>query len=125
MQRLSHSTRAYFINAGLLKGFLVPLTFQRILNLATEEEVQALGKHQHIDMRTVIEKLESIEGKEEKLKFLQLRYPSLSIFVMEKTGMDAALSDYTQKCRGYESDAINFSLYIHGYLIPTQKKMRE
>ena len=67
MQRLSHSSRAYFINAGLLKGFLVPLTFHRILNLATEEEVQALSKHQHIDMRTVIEKLESIEGKDEKL----------------------------------------------------------
>ena len=44
---------------------------------------------------------------------------------MEKTGMDAALSDYTQKCKGYESDANNFSLYVHGYLIPTQKKMRE
>ena len=43
MQRLSHKTRAYFINANLLKGFLKSCNISRILlNTTKEENKQAL-----------------------------------------------------------------------------------
>ena len=39
--------------------------------------------------------------------------------------MDDALAEYSQKCKGYIDDYENYSLYVHGYLIPWLSEQRQ
>ena len=45
LQRLSHKTRAYFVNAHLLKGFLSPCRVSKFLKMASETENQQMLKY--------------------------------------------------------------------------------
>ena len=43
-------------------------------------------------------------------------YPYHAVFVMKKEGMWKELDQYMERCKGYENDYKNYSLYVHVYL---------
>ena len=58
MRRLSHRARAYLVNAGGLKGFLVPYSLENILQKVLENgQLELVASHQDIQLNTVIKEL--------------------------------------------------------------------
>ena len=62
MQRLNHKTRAYFINAKLLKEFLKP-PISEILLSATEEEKAQSSENHIVDAVALATSLDKIIGR--------------------------------------------------------------
>ena len=109
MQTLSHITRIYFVNADMLKGFLV--NYGILATLIREEnrgliketiepkgEPAAFAFHQ-FEMKEVYTQLETIQTEEEKLDFLGKKYPSLCVFVLKNQGMKQELHGYMEECK--------------------------
>ena len=109
MQTISHFTRIYFVNANMLKGFLV--NYGILSTLIKEEkkglieeifepkgEPAAFAFHQ-FEMKEVYTQLETIQTEEEKLAFLGKRYPSLCVFVLKNHGRKQELHEYMEECR--------------------------
>ena len=109
MQTLSHFTRIYFVNAKMLKGFLVNYGISTTLkreenrglikeNFEPKGEPVAFAFHQ-FEMKDVYTQLETIQTEEEKLDFLGKRYPSLCVFVLKNLGMKRELHEYMEECK--------------------------
>ena len=91
------------------------------------EEDDKLGevtKHQHINIRTVLKDLEQRDLFEDKMSYLELRYPCLSVYVKKKLGMKEDLRRYMENCRKLEKDYEQYSWYLHGYFIPWLEEQR-
>ena len=83
MQNLSHTTRAFIINANTLPGFIQSDIF-RLLKQADEAgQLQTAKKYQLIDMSIIKKKLNSTASKQLKMEFLANEYPSLFVFILE------------------------------------------
>ena len=88
MQKTSHKTRSYYVNANELKGFVVSISIMELLKRAeAEKELVEATKHQHVDMQALLEKLESLKTNKERIDYLGLWCPSLCIFVLQECGM--------------------------------------
>ena len=62
MQKLSHKTRAYFVNAGGLKGFLVVGTVFAILkNTKARGKLGEITQYHQIEIELVLQQLESMQ----------------------------------------------------------------
>ena len=83
MQAINHKTRAFFVNAGGLKAFIVRCTFSRqlqaVLKIGKLEEVTKL---QQFDNKTFVQKLNSFKTTKEKFEFVLSSYPVLYIFIL-------------------------------------------
>ena len=71
MQCLSHKTRAYFVNADCLKGFLCHSLVSEVLrrnqkNKAFEEAT----KYQKVDLQAVMATLDGMSSNEKRLEYL-------------------------------------------------------
>ena len=51
----------------------------------------------------------------QKMDFLSKEYPSLFIFILESFDMTEKIEMYMNKCKAYEKDPKQYSLYIQGY----------
>ena len=76
-------------------------------------------------MSIVCQKLATRVTPQKKMDFLGEEYPSLHIFILEHLKMHSKIEQYMAMCKKYEvesslsNDATeNYSLYIHGYLLP-------
>ena len=58
LQKTSHSTRAYYFNAGGLKGFLVPGPIAILSKLKKSGELEKVTRYQHVDFEAVLLKLD-------------------------------------------------------------------
>ena len=55
MQAASNSTRAYFVNANGLSGFVLPFSISKYLKRAKEQnQISELTKHQQIDIEALL-----------------------------------------------------------------------
>ena len=83
MQAISHRTRAFFVNAGGLNGFIVRYTFrsqlQAVLKVSKLEEVTKL---QQFDIKTLYQELNCFKTATEKKKFVSTSYPVLFEFIL-------------------------------------------
>ena len=52
-----------------------------------------------------------------KMKYLSQHYPSLYVEVLKHLNKLDKIEQYMAKCKGYENDYKNYSLYVHGYLL--------
>ena len=62
MQKISNKSRAHFINAQRLRGFLDNNYVIHILNKAVlNGDLEAVTKHHIMDVKTIIQKLETFD----------------------------------------------------------------
>ena len=88
MQKASHSTRAYFVNAKQLKGFVIPFSITEFLKKAQENnQLSKVARHQRIDMDALCKTLDQMKSTDEKYNYLSIRYPGLYVFVLQERGM--------------------------------------
>ena len=92
MQKSSHETRAYFVNANGLKGFIksVIVTFLR----KAEEKGELKGalkhykiemgatEHQEVEIKALLADLEDMPTDKERINYLESKYPYLFILVL-------------------------------------------
>ena len=84
---MSHSTRAYLVNANGLKGFLKPGPIFLLRKLEQSNELTEVTKYQHIEIQAVILSLETeMNNSEDRLDFLSKEYPCLFIDILKKRG---------------------------------------
>ena len=83
---------------------------------ATKEEKEQLTEHHNVDLVALATSLDKISERRDQIAHLQQLYPYHAVFVMKKAGMWKELDQYTERCRGYENDHENYSLYVHVYL---------
>ena len=67
MQTLCHRSRAYYVQANQLRGFLVPfkpwqLEFAELVKRIPKAEFQRIFKYQHANRKDIIDKLEAIQS---------------------------------------------------------------
>ena len=55
VQKLSHKTRAYFVNADELKGFLVHGITDILVESERTGKIKEATKYQHVDLPEVLE----------------------------------------------------------------------
>ena len=100
MQKISHKTRAYYINANGIKPFIVPYSCIEDLRVAEDSgELENLTKYQYVDINEFTKLFESMPTNKERVHFLSRRYPCLYIFLLKKRGMTAALNEYMDLCK--------------------------
>ena len=54
---------------------------------------------------------------QQKMDFLGNEYPSLFIFILESFDKTERIEQYMNKCKAYEEDRYQYSLYVHGYFL--------
>ena len=65
------------------------------------------------------------DGEEGRKKLLMGQYPSLFMAVLRRMGRESELTSYMDHCRQQrEGDFLDYSLYVHGYVIPRIKQLR-
>ena len=81
---MSHSTRAYIVNANGLPGFLNSFDVMKHLKEADEAgRLDLAKKRQFIDFDIIEKKLKSRSGQGKKMTFLSEEYPSLYLHILE------------------------------------------
>ena len=96
LQTLSHSTRAYIINANGLTGFLLSIDLMRFLQEADQDgKLESAKKYQVIDFQRVIE---GWDNEEQQKIYLSHNYPSLYRYVITELGSEQSLSQYETYC---------------------------
>ena len=118
MQKGSHKTRAFFINANGLRGFLVYSIGRKLEKAQERGELVKETEHIEVKIESLVEYLKQLDTNKEGLDYLARWYPNLYVFVMEKRGMKQQMKQYMEKCESYENDYAKFSLYVHGYWLP-------
>ena len=120
LQTLSHSTRAYIINANGLTGFLLSMNLIRFLQEADQDgKLESAKKYQVIDFQKIIE---GWDNDEQQKTYLSRNYPSLYRYVITELGTEQSLTRYETCCQSLENDHKKFSLYLHGYFLPWIEK---
>ena len=126
MQTASHMTRAYYINAKGLKGFLVPYSIVKDLREAMANgQLRKVTDGFKVNLKYLIEFISKMKTNKHRLNFLGERYPDLCIFVMKKRGMQDELQEYMDRCRSYENDPERYTLYIRGYWLPYLQQQKD
>ena len=98
MKKLSHATRANFINSSELNAFL-ERGIVNILRKAHEEgALEKVTKYMEVDMKALLRTLESMPTNKEKEEHLASRCPCLFVFVMKQRKNIDALAEYMAKC---------------------------
>ena len=116
MQKASNSTRAYYVSAVGLRGFVMRNSLTKVLNTPyVVIQIFEVFKHQIIDMQAVREQLDAMKTNKERMSYLSEYYPALCIYALKKLGMDQELREYMETCKSCENDASKYSKYIHGY----------
>ena len=88
MMKASHKTRAYFVNAKQLRGFVIPFSITEFLKKAQENnQLSKVARHQRIDMDALCKTLDQMKSTDEKYNYLSIRYPGLYVFVLQERGM--------------------------------------
>ena len=59
------------------------------------------------------------------MRYLEKRYPCIAIWIYERLKFHHAIRRYMNDCKKYEEDPFNYTLYVHGYLIPHIDEMRK
>ena len=89
LQNLSHSTRAYIVNAEGLSGFVRKIPLIQILRKADEQELLRTAKRwQVIDLEILDQELKDIQAYDQQMLFLSCLYPSLYLFVLTHTNQE-------------------------------------
>ena len=99
MQTISHGSRAYFVNADGLPGFINLLDIAKCLEDAdVASQLEHAKTFQMINIDNVNEKLNNLESQMQKMKFLSEEYPSLFVFVLEYLNLTDRIMQYMAKC---------------------------
>ena len=128
MQKLSHQTRAFIINAKGLKGFVVPFNVIEFLENTDDERFNEVTQHQHVKKKSVIKRLRAKRSDGERLEYLKSRYPCLFIFALKFQRNTLALQGYTDfyfSFRDRKQEIHNYSWYVHGHWLPTLQRWRQ
>ena len=70
-----------------------------------------------IDMSKVVKELETQPSQIEMMPFLSQQYPSLFVYMLRCLNMQKEIELYMSKCKKFENDPKNYSIYIHGYFL--------
>ena len=81
--------------------------------------------YQEIDLGSIGEELNKYSNQKEKLEYLSHSYPCLYIFILKELNFTEKLEHYKLKCKGLEEVNHQYSLYVHGFLIPYLEELRE
>ena len=83
MQRISHSTRAYIINAEGLPGFLIQIDFMQVLREADAKgRLKDAKKWHQIDLKEIEKKFAGKLDNKTQMNFFKKHYPSVYIFLL-------------------------------------------
>ena len=58
------------------------------------------------------------------MNYLSQQYPCLYMFMLTFLKKPDQLKEYIENCKSYKDDLKNYSLFIHGYLIPWYDQQR-
>ena len=126
MQTLSHSTRAFIVNADSLRGFLTAFNIIKHLESADKAgQLKDARRWQKIDLDTVQKQLETQPHNKQKMTYLSKHYPSLYVHILGYLNMSDKIEQYMAQCKEYENDEENFSLYVHGYWLIWLNQQRQ
>ena len=71
------------------------------------------------------EELKESKSRDEELTILRKKYTCLYVFALRSLGKEDELEDFTNMCKKYKKGkAENYSIYIHGYLLPWLEEQR-
>ena len=94
-QKASHKTRAYFINARGLRGFLEVYSFiGDLLKSMVDEKLLKVIKYQNINMKDLVKVLKKKATLNEMIDYLGLMSPDLTRFVLKARGLETELEQY-------------------------------
>ena len=91
LQRLSHSTRAYIVNADGLPGFFTLDIFNILKNADEKGQLKYARKRKAFEMSELELKLESWCCTETKMSYLRYQYPSLYVHILRHFRMSDKL----------------------------------
>ena len=128
MQSLSHSTRAFIQNADGLPGFVCMFKIMEILKEADAGGLlDHVKKWQQINFDQLKEEINILTSLEKKMIYLSQFYPSIYRFLVRHLSQGTMmLEKFSLQCESYQfgDDIAQYSLFIHGYLIPQLQKLR-
>ena len=125
MQVLSHGARAYIWNADCLQGFLKQFEVLHFLKQAEKQgELEVVTKWQVIDLKDIEEELEGGNFKQQ-MKHLNVYYPCLFLFTLQKLKKKELIEKYMTRCQALQGDCKKYSYYVHGYFLIFLQRKRE
>ena len=126
MRKISHRAKMYLRRENYLKGFLIEFDIIKRLKMADESGILLqYARWQVVDIDYVVCQLEQQDTFALKKNWLKLNYPSLALFIMKEMDCLKELMEYQKFCKDCEfGDYLNYSLYIHGWLIPWLDEQR-
>ena len=118
LQKLSHRTRAYIVNSNGLQGFVHEFTLPSFLD-SLQTRLDSISCHQIIKVNSVKKELKRFSSSNEKECFLMEHYPAVFILSFVHLKRSQELLQYSEYCRALQTgDPGEYSLYIHGFLLP-------
>lgn len=115
MQVLSHSTRAYIVNANYLRGFLIG---SKILFLI-RKHFEVCSKWQLIDLENIRNQLKHYQYTEEqRLEMLKKECPFLYVVVYAMQDKENQIMQCIREFAKFNDNIGNYTLYVHGYFLP-------
>ena len=94
LQRLSHSTRAYIVNADGLPGFFTLDIFNILKNADEKGQLKYARKSKAFDIIELKDELNTKNSNELKMEHLRQSYPSLYVHVLRHFRMSDKLDKY-------------------------------
>ena len=126
LQKLSHRTRAYIVNADGLKGFLIRLgkVAGIIHNAERMGRLKEVLRWQQVEIKVVKKLLRNQKTEEGQLFVLKHKYPALHLYALKELGRTTEIRRYMAKCQTYEANKEKYFFYINGYWLPWLDQQR-
>ena len=116
LQQISHTTRAYIVNAKGLVGFLK--RSPDIIELLSQASLKDIAKWQVIKLSKLEKELKNFSLIQEKLAYLKQFYSCLYIFILKSMNRTTEVQKYMLECNKRIGDYTKYTLYIHGNWLP-------
>ena len=99
--------------------------YKLLRDSATNGYLQEVTRHQVVDIDDVFLQLKEMNSSRERIEIFKKKYPCLYIFILSSNRKRVALTRYMEECKKEEDDFLNYTLYIHGYLLPWLEELRK
>ena len=92
---------------------------RQLIDAKKAGKLENLMRHQHIEIAKVIEMLYKERSIANKEAFLKKSYPSLYLYVMQKSKNYLKFQKYKETCEDCKiGNSLNYSYYVHGKFLP-------
>ena len=124
---MSHKSRAFIITQDGLPGFVEAFDFCGWLSeIEASDTVHEFSRSQVIDVPGLIRELQQEKSKIERKRMMYACYPGLYVEGLIMTDRFDEIDAFKEDCKkSKDGNYLEYSTYVHGYLIPFFEYMRE